>query len=78
VTAELAIDLPADLNTLDETGLPWFFLDKSPDPERVVPGAYIVVGAGDATAVALVVDVEDGIVHVLPLAGSVAAKTPIA
>jgi hypothetical protein len=38
------------------------------------PGRYIVVGEGLATAVAQVVDVEDGIVHVLPLRGSVGAN----
>lgn len=74
MSAEAIIDLPVDLNTMDETGLPWSFLDESPRPERVVPGAYIVVGAGDATAVAQVVNVEDRIVHVLPLEGSVEAN----
>jgi hypothetical protein len=68
------IDLPLDLATMDDTGLPWSFLDESPHPERIVPGAYVVVGEGEATAVAKVVDVEDGIVHVLPLRGSVASN----
>jgi hypothetical protein len=69
-----AIDLPVDLSTMDDTGLPWSFLDESAHPERIVPGAFIVVGEGDATAVAQVVDVEGGIVHVLPLRGSVASN----
>lgn len=74
MSTEAEIDLPIDLNTMDETGLPWSFLDESPHPERVMPGAFIVVGAGNALAVAQVVDVEDGIVHVLPLEGSVEAN----
>ena len=68
------IELPLDLNSMDETGLPWMFLDRASDPSRVVPGRHIVVGSGDAVAVAVVVDVGsgvDGIVHVRPLRGSV-------
>jgi len=74
LSSDVTIDLPVDLNTMDDTGLPWSFLEDSPRPERVFPGAYIVVGEGEATAVARVVDVEDGIVHVLPLRGSVASN----
>ena len=69
-----AVDLVVDLNTMDETGLPWAFLDEAPNPDRVVPGAYVVVGSGSARAVALVVDIVDGIVHVQPMRGSVASN----
>ena len=68
------VDLVVDLNTMDETGLPWAFLDKAPHPDRVVPGAYVVAGSGAARAVALVVDIVDGIVHVQPMRGSVASN----
>ncbi len=68
---DIEIDLRVDLNTMDETGLPWAFLKRAISPERVKPGAYIVVGSGAAVAVAQVVDVADGIVHVRPLPGSV-------
>lgn len=64
-------DLVVDLKTMDDTGLPWAFLDTAPDPARVRPGHHIVVGSGVARAVALVVDIADGIVHVRPLRGSV-------
>ena len=67
------IDLPVDLNTIDDTGLPWAFLDQAPDQGGVQVGRFIVVGSGAARAVAQVVDIEDGIVHVRPLAGSVAS-----
>ena len=69
-----AVDLVVDLNTMDETGLPWAFLDEAPHPDRVVPGAYVVAGSGSARAVALVVDIVDGIVHVQPMRGSVASN----
>lgn len=65
------VDLEVDLNTMDETGLPWAFLDEAPDPDRIVPGTRILVGAGNVRAVATVVDIDDGIVHVQPLRGSV-------
>ena len=50
----MTIDLPLDLNTQDETGLPWTFLDEAPDPSRIVQGAWIVVGGPQAQAVAQV------------------------
>jgi len=69
------VDLRVDLQTMDETGLPWTFLDEAPDPSRIVPGRHIVAGSGSAIAVAVVVDITDeGIVHVHPLSGSVASN----
>jgi hypothetical protein len=68
----MKIDLFVDLNTEDETGLPWTYLDQADDPSCVVVGRRLVVGAGDAVAVAEVVDVRaDGLVHVRPLPGPV-------
>jgi hypothetical protein len=68
------LDLFVDLNTEDETGLPWSLLTEAVDRDRVVPGAHIVVGSGRVRAVALVVDVTiDGVVHVKPLSGPVSA-----
>ena len=69
------VDLVVDLNTMDDSGLPWAFLDDAADPFKVQPGRhYLLVGSGAARAVALVIDVTDGIVHVRPLRGSVAAN----
>jgi hypothetical protein len=69
-----SIDLFVDLNAEDETGLPWSLLTEAADPDRVVPGAHIVIGSGRVRAVALVVDVTiDGVVHVKPLPGPVSA-----
>jgi hypothetical protein len=69
---QTAIDLFVDLNTEDETGLPWSLLSEARDATRIVPGEHIVVGSGRIRAVALVVDVSrDGVVHVRPLPGPV-------
>ena len=68
------IDLPLDLNAIDDSGLPWAFLDDADDQSAIVPGRFIVVGSGRAIAVAQVIDVDDGIVHVRPLRGSVASN----
>jgi hypothetical protein len=62
------IDLFVDLNTEDETGLPWSYVDQAAYPSVVVPGGVIVVGSGSAVAVAQVIDVGiDGLVHVRPI-----------
>ncbi len=42
----MKIDLFVDLNTEDETGLPWTYLDQASDQTVIVPGRLIVVGAG--------------------------------
>ena len=69
------IDLFVDLNTEDETGLPWTYADQAVDPSVVVPGRLLVVGAGSAVAIAEVVDVSaDGLVHVRPLPGPVTKR----
>ena len=65
------VDLVIDLNTMDETGLPWAFLDAAADTSRIVPGYHIIVGSGRVRAVATVVDIDDEIVHVRPLPGPV-------
>ena len=64
------IDLRVDLNGMDETGMPWGFLDEACDPTVVVPGRHLLVGAGSAVAVAVVIDVDGDIVHVQPLPGA--------
>lgn len=74
MTRQIELDLVVDLNTMDDTGLPWAFVDGAVHPDRLVPGAYVVAGSGEVRAVAQVIDVQDGIVHVRPLRGSVAAN----
>ena len=66
------LDLIVDLNTIDDSGLPWAFLDAAADRSRIVPGHHIIVGSGSVRAVAAVVDIEGDVVHVQPLRGPVA------
>lgn len=70
-TAELPIDLTVDLNSEDDSGLPWTFMDEALDRSLVVEGAWLVVGGGSARAVAQVVEIEGDIVRVRPLPGPV-------
>lgn len=69
------VDIIADLNDEDETGLVWTFLDEARDPTVIVPGAIVVAGDADAPAVVEVVDVvskEAGdVVHLRILPGSI-------
>ncbi len=65
------VDLRVDLNTEDDTGLPWAFLDDARDPGLIREGAWIVVGSGQARAVAQVAQVEGNLVWVRPLPGPV-------
>jgi len=65
------LDLGVDLNTEDESGLPWAFFDEALRPELVREGAWLVVGQGTIRAVAQVVEIDDGIVRVRPLPGPV-------
>lgn len=51
----------------------WHLLDAAPDPSRIVPGSHIIVGSGKVRAVATVVDIVDGIVHLRPLRAPVSA-----
>ena len=66
-----AVDLPVDLNSEDDTGLPWGFLDESRNPSKIFEGAWIIAGSSRTQVVAKVVDISEGIVHVRPLPGSV-------
>ena len=69
------IDIPADLNGEDETGLVWTFLDEAADPALIVPGAIVIAGDEGAPAVAEVVDIVEkaagAIVHLRVLPGLV-------
>ena len=41
---EIEIDIPCDPTQIDDTGLPWTFLDEATQPERIVVGATVVTG----------------------------------
>lgn len=55
----MRIDIAADLNTEDETGLVWTFLDEAAEPTMIRPGELVVAGSGLTPAVCEVVDVVD-------------------
>lgn len=69
------LDLRVDLNTIDDSGMPWAFLDAAADPSVIIPGRFVVVGSGQVRAVAQVLDIVDGVVHVRPMRGSVASNS---
>lgn len=72
MTSDSDIDLLVDFNTEDDTGLSWTYAKRAKDPSQIVAGRYIVAGMTGTTAVVKIVDVdEDGLVHVLPVPGSV-------
>ena len=71
----MRIDIAADLNTEDETGLVWTFLDEATDPTMIRPGEVVVAGSELTPAVCEVVDLVEKpagtIVHLRILPGSV-------
>ena len=69
---EHPVDLTVDLNSEDDTGLPWAFLDEASDPSAITEGSWILVGSGTARAVAQVADIDGDIVHVRPMPGPAA------
>jgi hypothetical protein len=65
------LDLRVDLNSEDDTGLPWAFLRDARDLSRVREGAWLIVGSGDVRAVAQVARIDGDLVWVRPLPGPV-------
>lgn len=55
----VVVTLPADQQQVDETGYVWTFLDESPVPDRVYPGALVVAGDAEDPFIARVVDIVD-------------------
>ena len=72
----IRVDISADLNNEDETGLVSTFLDEALDPTLVRPGALVVAGSALTPAVCEVVDLVEKaagtIVHLRILPGAVA------
>ncbi|MDH4077785.1 MAG: hypothetical protein OEW29_17790 [Acidimicrobiia bacterium] len=65
------LDLRVDLNTEDDTGLPWAFLRDARDPSIIVEGAWLIVGSGKVRAVGQVAQIDGDLVWVRPLPGPV-------
>jgi hypothetical protein len=69
------VDIRADLNSEDETGLVWTFLDEAPDPSVLRPGEVVVAGSALTPAVCEVVDLVEKssgtVVHLRVLPGTI-------
>ncbi len=72
------VGIPADLNSEDETGFVWTFLDEADDPTIIRPGAVVVAGSPLAPAFCEVVDVVEkaagAVVHLRVLSGTTDAN----
>lgn len=70
----ITLDIPADLNAEDETGLVWTFLDEAAEPDVIRAGAIVVAGSELTPAVCEVVDLVETavgtVVHLRVLPGS--------
>jgi hypothetical protein len=76
--SKVVVDLPVDLGSEDDSGLPWGLLDEAQDILKMAEGAWIIVGSAHTQAVAQVNDISDsGVVHVRPLPGSVASHADL-
>lgn len=53
------IDPPADLNSQDDEGFVWTFLDEARDPPAIRPGRVVMAGTNLTTARCEVVDLID-------------------
>lgn len=73
VSGVITVDITADLNDEDETGLVWTFLEEARDASLIFPGAIVVAGDPDTAALAEVVDIVEKpagpIVHLRLLPG---------
>jgi hypothetical protein len=71
----VATDITCDLMDVDETAFAWTFLSEAREPKLIEPGAVVLAGDTDASAVAEVVDVVDKpagkVVHLRLLPGQV-------
>ena len=69
------VDIPADLNCEDETGLVWTFVDEADDPSVIKPGEVVIAGSPVTAAVCEVVDLVDKpagiVVHLRVLPGTI-------
>lgn len=63
------VDLRVDLNTEDDTGLPWAFVSDARDTALLQEGAWLVIGSCSTRAVAHVVQIDGELVWVRPLPG---------
>jgi len=71
----VSVDITCDLMDEDESGYVWTFLREARDPALIEPGAIVIAGDTDASAVAEIVDIVDKpagrVVHLRVLPGAI-------
>ena len=69
------VDIVADLNSRDETGFVWTFLDEAEDQSIIRPGEIVVAGTPMTPAVCEVIDLVEKpfgtVVHLRVLPGPI-------
>jgi hypothetical protein len=69
------VDIAADLNSEDETGFVWTFLDEAEDESLIRPGEVVIAGTPLTAAVCEVVDLvakpAGVVVHLRVLPGTI-------
>ena len=53
------VDITADLNSVDENGFVWTFLDEAEDPSGIRPGEVVVAGSPLTPAACEVIDLVE-------------------
>ena len=59
VEARVEIDIPCDVQQVDETGYVWTFLHEARDPSRIVRGAIVVAADEEDPVLARVVSLTE-------------------
>ncbi len=71
----VSVDITCDLMDEDESGYVWTFLREARDPALIEPGAIVIAGDPDASAVAEIIDIVDKpagrVVHLRVLPGAI-------
>lgn len=57
--ARVEIDIPCDVQQVDETGYVWTFLHEARDPRRIIPGAIVVAADEEDPVLARVVSLTE-------------------
>ena len=54
------VDITADLNSVDENGIVWTFLDEAVDPSGIRPGEVVAAGSPLTPAACQVIRMKKG------------------
>jgi hypothetical protein len=56
---QIRIDIPCDVQQIDDSGYVWTFLHEARDPSRIVPGAIVVAADEEDPVLARVVSLTN-------------------